>query len=165
MQNKRLLFLYFSCLIVICQGCGRSQPSLADYNNTNIQKLRAIYGAFIVAHDLEGPKDEAEFKQYLTQDIGAKVKLKRMGVEQADALSLFNSDRDGKPFKIRYGLRGLGDHPIIFESEGVGGKRMVAFATPREVDADEYEKLWSGVDEPEDEEEQDIRPQVGATRE
>ncbi|MEM9413804.1 MAG: hypothetical protein AAGA30_22030, partial [Planctomycetota bacterium] len=127
--------------------------------------LRAVYGAFIVAHDLEGPKDKAEFLEYLTKDIGAKVKLGRMGVDQKDAATLFISERDGKPFNIRYGLKGLADHPIIFESEGVNGKRMVAFGTPREVDSEEYDELWSGSKKSssdEKDEELDVRPQLGA---
>ncbi|MEM9412038.1 MAG: hypothetical protein AAGA30_13050, partial [Planctomycetota bacterium] len=61
MRLKRQRILWCCVAVVLSQGCGRSQPSLADYNNTNIQKLRAVYGAFIVAHDLEGPKDKAEF--------------------------------------------------------------------------------------------------------
>lgn len=141
-------FAIANCLLVLVvasSGCGDSgPPSLADYNNTNIRKLRGAYGMFLIAHDLRGPKSEEEFKEYLTTNPSAIAKMERTGVPQEKIPDIFISERDGQPFKVRYGLNGLEDHPIVFESVGVDGKRFVAFTTPREVENDEYEQLLAG---------------------
>lgn len=124
-------------------GCGGSAvPTLADVNNTNLKKLRGAYGLYLINHNLVGPKNEQEFKEYLKNDPGAKVKMGRMDVTPDTVDDIFISSRDGQPFKIRWGLRGLADHAIVFEAEGVDGKRMVAFSEPREVGSDEYQRLW-----------------------
>ena len=131
--------------VVLTTGCSsNSEPSLADHNDTNIKKLCGAYGMFLVSHNLRGPKDEVELKEFLTTSPGAIHKLEMMGVSKDGIADIFISDRDGQPFKVRYGLEGLEDHPIVFEAEGVDGKRLVAFSTPRELDADEYEKAWAG---------------------
>jgi len=39
---------------------------------------------------------------------------------------------------------GKEDEAIIFEAQGVNGKRMVAFNTPRELDDQEYEGYLNG---------------------
>lgn len=130
-------------LVLLAAGCSTNiEPSLKDVNNTNIKKLRGAYGLFLFQHNLRGPESEEELKEYLSSDAGAAVKLGRMGVSVDQIDSMFVSERDNQPFKVRYGLRGLGDHPIVFEAEGVDGKRFIAFTTPREVDAAEYESLW-----------------------
>ncbi|MEQ8208920.1 MAG: hypothetical protein RH917_03740 [Lacipirellulaceae bacterium] len=137
--------LSFAFVVIVAVGCGDSVPTLADVNNTNIKKLRGAYGLYLVNHGMKGPENEEEFKQYLKTDEGAKVKMGRMGVTPEMVDSIFISDRDGKPFKIRYGLKGLGDHAIIFEEVGVEGKRQISFIEPREVGAEEYEQLWNGA--------------------
>lgn len=133
-------------LLAVCLGCGGGNPvpSLADVNNTNMKKLRGAYGLYQLKHGLVGPKNEEEFKNYLKVDAGAKVKLGRMGVTPETVDDIFISERDGQPFKVRYGLKGLSDHAIVFEAEGVDGKRFVSFIEPRELDALEYERLWNG---------------------
>jgi hypothetical protein len=61
---------------------------------------------------------------------------------------LFIGERDGKPFKIRWGLltrvRGP-SQPVIFEAEGVDGKRQIGFTGSKmlEVDSAEYDRLWT----------------------
>lgn len=135
------------CLVslAICLvGCsGKAVPTLADVNNTNIKKVRGAYGLFQINHNLAGPESEEKFKQYLKNDAGAKVKLERMGVMPEMIDGIFVSERDGKPFNIRYGVNGLGDHALVFEAEGVDDKRLVAFIEPREVDDAEYDQLWN----------------------
>lgn len=140
-MRTRLLILGLSLAFLI--GCsGSKPPTLGEVNNTNIKKVRGAYGMFLILHGLNGPKDEETFKEFLKTDKGAGVKLGRMGISQDQVDEMFISERDGEPFKIRYGLVGRGDYPIVFESKGVDGKRFVAFLTPREVDAQEYEVLW-----------------------
>ena len=135
--------LVLLCLTSLVIGCGRSEPSVADVNNTNIKRLRGAYGMFLIAHGLKGPQSEEELKEFLRTDKGALTKLERMGLAVDDIDAIFVSERDGKPFKVRYGLEGIGDHPMVFESEGVDGRRLIAFVVPREVDDAEYEALWN----------------------
>ncbi|MEN1681364.1 MAG: hypothetical protein AAGJ46_17415 [Planctomycetota bacterium] len=142
-MGKRNATAFVAVLCTLCMvGCSKKAPTLADVNNTNIKKLRGAYGLFLFQHNLRGPESEDQLKDFLRTDAGAKVKLERMGMTLDDIDSIFISERDGKPFKVRYGLNGIGDHAAVFEAEGVDGKRQVAFANPREVDADEYDQLW-----------------------
>lgn len=136
-----------ACLLVgvlLFAGCSyQSGPTLADVNNTNIKKLRGAYGLFLIQHNLRGPESEEELKAYLRSDESALIKLARMGMTVDQIDSIFISERDGQPFKVRYGLRGMGDHAAVFEVEGVNGKRQVALAKTIEADDAEYERLWN----------------------
>jgi hypothetical protein len=94
-----------------------------------------------------GPADEAVFREFI-RTYDAK-KLARIGVDPQAFDALFVSDRDGQPFKIRYGVPGSARgsrEPVIFESQGVDGKWQVGFLDMdvREADDEEYERLWSG---------------------
>ncbi|MEM8945836.1 MAG: hypothetical protein AAGD11_11690 [Planctomycetota bacterium] len=134
-----------SLMMVVALGCSvGGEPSLADFNDSNIKKLRGAYGLFLVAHNLNGPESKEELLAYLTTNPTAIRKMEMMGIAKDAIPSIFMSDRDGKPFKVRYGLKGLDDHYIVFESEGVDGKRLVAHHTPVELEPDEYEAAWAG---------------------
>lgn len=139
-----LLALATTCLVV---GCGKADPNqrFAELNSTNLQRLVTLYGAFQSRNELWGPRDDAAFKEFV-QRVSPK-KLERIGVDAASVDQIFVSGRDGEPFTVRYGVRGAvkgSNEPVVFESTGVDGKRMVGFlnATQREVDADEYQRLW-----------------------
>lgn len=149
-MNSNSIVLATSLLLLnlTIAGCDPAEQTLADVNNTNIKKVRGAYGLYLVSHGLKGPADEQVFKEFLTTNAGAAAKLQKMGVSQDEVPQMFIGDRDGKPFKIRYGLMGLGDHPIVFEAEGIDGMRFVAFNVPREVDSKEYERLWKSKAKP-----------------
>ena len=71
-----------------------------------------------------------------------------MGFDPANLDKAFTSERDGKPFKIRYnvgGGRGSVD-PVVFEQDGVAGKKQVGFTGGKveEVDDATYKDLWAG---------------------
>ena len=155
-MNSRLGFLLcISVLLtILLPGCKKSGTDFAAIHNTNIKKARAAYNLYMVRHTMNGPKDEDELKKFLKTDADAKVKLERMGVSQDEVDAIFISERDGKPFKVRYGLKGIADHPIVFESVGVDGKRFVAFAVPRELDEAEYDQYWA--------QETETKPEVAA---
>lgn len=110
-------------------------------------RARAGYGMYMAAHGMKGPENEEQLKEYLTTSPGAAAKFDRMGIPTDNILDIFVSERDGQPFKIRYGVNGMGDFPIVFEAEGVDGMRMVAYSPPRELDAAAYEKAWGGATE------------------
>lgn len=118
---------------------------LAAANDSNIQRLANLYEAFQSRHNWQGPQDEEEFKAFL-KGWNPK-KLSNIGVDPKTIDQVFISERDGEPFKVRYGIPGhvMGsDAPVIFESTGIDGKRRVGFLnmTTREVDAAEYDRLW-----------------------
>ena len=151
---KRRGLLALSLILTVCPvGCGSPDPAdlLAEANDTNIQRLANLYQAYQSRHNWRGPQDEEEFKTFLKG--WNPEKLARIGVDPKAIDDVFISARDGQPFKIRYGVPGhvLGsDAPVVFEATGVDGRRMVGFLnmTSREVDAEEYDRLWSGAADP-----------------
>lgn len=128
-------------------GCGGGD-SITDQikagNSNNIRRLRNCYSMFTELNRYKGPKDKEELLEFLTTDQTAMARLDRMGITQEDLDGMFVSERDNEPFKVRWGLNGLDDHACVFEAVGVEGKYMVAFATPRELEKDEYDDYYSG---------------------
>ena len=43
---------------------------------------------------------------------------------------------------MRYGINGVGDNAVVFESVGVDGLRLVAFVNPVELGKKEYQDAW-----------------------
>jgi hypothetical protein len=140
------------CILAVgfLAGCGGStdpESAVAAVNQQNIQRLANLYLTYQMKHGWQGPPDEQAFKKFL-RGYNAE-KLTRMGVDPNAIDELFINERDGQPFKIRYGVLGstMGStEPVIFEAEGVGGRRMVGFLNmvQREVDETEYNDLWAG---------------------
>jgi hypothetical protein len=134
----------------IVAGCGdsaSSESAIAAANQLNIQRLANLYFAFQLKNELRGPPNEQAFKEFLRGYDASK--LNRIGVDPNGIDDLFINERDGRPFEIRYGVRGSmmgSSEPVIFESEGVGGRRMIGFLNmeQREVDEEEYDDLWAG---------------------
>lgn len=137
-------------LLVVVAGCGGSDDGtamLAQFNSNSMQRLANLYFTFQLDNGLRGPKDEAELRKFIA-GIPAE-KLARVGVDPNALDVLFVSPRDEQPYTVRYGVTGSAmgsSEPVIFEATGVDGKREVGFLnmTQREVDAAEYETLWSG---------------------
>lgn len=130
--------------VVLFAGCGDGEPTLADLNDNNIRRLHTAYKIYMKGNNFTGPSNEEDFKDFLTSNNKARVLLKRMDITSDNLSDIFVSERDGEPFKIRWGLNGVADHAIVFESVGVEGKRLVAFTKPRELDNAQYEGYWSG---------------------
>lgn len=116
-------------------------------NDSNIRRVANLYTAFQIRNSGRGPKDESEFKSFIERDM-SKRKLEMMGINPSDIEGLFQSERDGKPFVIRYGVSGglTTTEPVVFEQEGREGKRKVAFTNGpvEEVDNARYEQLLKG---------------------
>jgi len=135
--------------LVALAGCGRDQTAhdVAAMNTSNVQRLANLYSAFQAYKGGRGPATEAEFKDFIAHYDAEKLKM--MGVKADDLNGLFTSERDGKPFKVRYkvgGGRGA-SAPVVFEQDGKDGKRQVGFtgtAKVEEVDATTYDQLWAG---------------------
>lgn len=149
--NSLQVGLVGCCLMIaVVAGCGRrnaAEKAIAKVNETNIQRLANLYFTFQMKHEWRGPTDEAEFKDFISS-YDAK-KLTRIGIDPSAIDELFVNERDRQPFKIRYSVAGsaMGSaEPVIFESVGAGGKRLVGFLNMEqlEVDEPEYNGLWAG---------------------
>jgi hypothetical protein len=151
MNATRFLVLggcLFSGLVAGCSSHTDPDSAIASVNQTNIERLANLYVTYQSQHDWHGPANEADFKSFLR---GYNThKLTRIGIDPNAIDKLFISERDGKPFKVRYGVLGsaMGSSaPVVFESTGNGGKRLVGFLDmqQREVDESEYKSLWSAT--------------------
>jgi hypothetical protein len=130
-------------------GCStdHSVEAIAALNSSNIQKLTNLYSAYQASRYGPGPKDEAELKRFAKEEMGA-YHLGLMHIDPNNLDTLFVSDRDHKPFKVRYGVNGGPGvvNALVFEEEGVGGKKQVGLngGTVMEVGDSQYEEMWSG---------------------
>lgn len=145
MKNK-ILLLVTVALVVGCTSAN-NESTLASLNDQNIKRLANLYFLFQSSHEWRGPDDEEEFKEFIKNS--PQRKLDRIGIDLATLDDLFINERDGEPFTIRYGVEGnmMGcSKPVIFETAGVNGLKMVGFLDmiQREVEQDEYELLLSG---------------------
>jgi hypothetical protein len=130
-------------------GCGKDSISreVAAMNTSNIQRLANVYSAFQNYKGGRGPKDEAELKTFIREFDPSKLEM--MGISASNVDVLFTSDRDGKPFRIRYkvgGGRGSVS-AVIFEQEGKDGTKQVAYtgnSKVEDVDATTYQRLLAG---------------------
>jgi hypothetical protein len=103
--------------------------------------------SYHLRNNFKGPNDEAALKEFIRSQNADR--LARAGIDAAEVDSLFNGERDGQAFKVRYGLdtyiRGP-SLPVIFEADGIEGRRQIGFTngSMQEVDTTEYELMWSG---------------------
>jgi len=144
--NAAIMVALVLLLTVPLTGCGGSKDPrarIAELNSSNIIRLRSCYTIFSL-YNSGPPKDEKSFRNFFETDTTAIARLKRIGVQPEDFANIFVSQRDDQPFIIRWNVGGKEDEAIIFEAQGVNGKRMVAFNTPRELDDQEYEGYLNG---------------------
>lgn len=143
--NKTALGALLSIVLLVgCTGGSSVDQSIANTNKSNMERLANLYVRFQTQNNWRGPKDEAEFKEYLNSVPGTT--LERMGVT-GSIEDLFVSESDDAPFKIRYGVRGSArgtNDAIIFEQEGDGGKRRVGF-TSRNIEEVEDDARYNGL--------------------
>jgi hypothetical protein len=140
-------------LLVALAGCSGNDTAsqVAAINTSNIQRLANMYSGYQNMKSSGGPKDEKDFKAFIKNFDPAKLKMRGIDPNGLDAL--FTSERDGKPFKIRYqvgGGRGS-EAPVIFEQVGKEGKKQVGYtglSKVEEVDDARYAQLWSGKSAP-----------------
>jgi hypothetical protein len=150
--NATRFAVFCGCLLGgMLVGCSsRTDPdsAIASVNETTLQRLANLYFTYQSKHEWRGPANEAEFKSFLRGYNPRK--LTRIGIDPNAIDDLFISERDGQPFKIRYGVVGsaMGSaEPVVFESTGDGERRLVGFLNmqQREVDEAEYNALWSAT--------------------
>lgn len=118
--------------IATALGCGSAAPPQVP---SEFLTIATLYQGFVAEHRAP-PKDEAEFRRYIS-DKGGKL-LETQNIASIDAL--FRSTRDGQPLKVVYGPeQSQYGHLGVFEQSGVEGKRLVAGAMGSIGQADEAE--------------------------
>lgn len=138
--------LFFVAALALLGGCSQNSSShaaVAAANDSNIKRLANLYQSFASRHGWRGPKDEAEFKEFVRGFPPHRLEMMGVDVDQIDAI--FVSERDGQPLVVKYEIEsGLGASiPIVFEQQGQDGKRMVGLTNGavQEADESEYKKL------------------------
>lgn len=140
---------------MLVAGCGGYDVagSVAARSKTNLQKTSNIYALYISRNSYNGPKKIEELKSFLQTDPSIEKNIGYMGIGREDFDKISVSERDGEPFKFRFGLRFpvmSSAQPIVFETTGVDGKRQVMMSDLeiREVDSAEYDLMLSGKYKP-----------------
>ncbi len=150
--QRTALATFVASAAVFLAGCSRDSTAddVAKLNKSNIQRLSNFYAGmqngYASSKGSVPPKDEAEFKEYIRAYPADKLKM--MGVDAGNIEELFKSERDGKPFKIRYKVGGGRGSvaPVIFELEGKDGKKQVGFTggNVEDVDQSTYDQYFAG---------------------
>ncbi|HZZ28256.1 MAG TPA: hypothetical protein VFE46_09675 [Pirellulales bacterium] len=143
-----LLFTF--CLVGCAENVNSSDQvskAVAAVNTSNIQRLANLYSAFQLDHYGAGPHGELEFKQFIT-DVMGPAHLTLMQIDPHHIDTVFMSERDHQPFRVKYGLGGGPGavNAVIFEEQGIAGKRQVAFngGKVEEVEDARYQELLNG---------------------
>jgi len=155
MINSRGLLIATIALPIVLSlgGCSSDsvQSKVAAMNTSNIKRVANLFAAYQNTQGGQGPKDVetiVAFAKSIPPDA-----LHNMKIDENNLNALFISERDDKPFRIKFGaIRGaMSPHiPIIFEEQGVGDTRQVAWTNARveELGAAEYQRLWSEKEVP-----------------
>jgi len=137
MMNRRAFIVGWVALLVaglLSSGCARDKSPesiMAAKNSRNIEKLTTLYWAFQQDNNWRGPEDEATFKSWILNYPPRK--LKRIGIDPTNTTEIFVNERDGEPFKIRYGVEG--------RMTGSNEPRFLS-NVEREVNDEDYIGLW-----------------------
>lgn len=136
-------------LLLGLAGCGGDNVArqVAAMNTSNIKRVANMYSAFQNYKGGSGPTDDAEFKAFIKAFDPAKLSM--MGIDANNLDALFTSERDSKPFFIRYKLGGGkgSEAAVVFEQDGKDGKKQVAFtgnSKVEDVDDATYAQLRAG---------------------
>jgi hypothetical protein len=151
MNGKRMrrAAVGLAALLTGLAGCSGDETAkeVAAMNTSNIQRVANLYAAHQTYKGGRGPASETEFRTFISQFEAAKLEM--MKVNPNDLDGLFKSERDGKPFKVRYNVGGGRGAvaAVVFEQDGQNGKRQVAYAgnaKVEEVDEATYQQLLAG---------------------
>jgi hypothetical protein len=129
-------------LAVAVLGCSSEQRRSGQREQSGLKTLAILYMQFVSQNKGKAPADEAEFKAFIRKL--PESQQKSFGIKDVD--SLFVSDRDGKPYVMRYGAaktgslgpQGPSSAPVVgYEQVGSGGRRYVASALGAVEEVDE----------------------------
>jgi hypothetical protein len=132
---------------LIFAGLGCSGPPAPNSpERLPLRHLAILYGKYRGAHRGQPPKDEAQFKQFIT--ALEPNQLAAAGVSAAEIDAMFVSPRDAQPYDVRYNDSPPPDGPngpsaVVMERVGKNGMRLVAYSTAKveEIDDAQYQKV------------------------
>jgi hypothetical protein len=145
-MRQMLKFFPLTVMLAAAASCSTDRVAsvVAAGNDSNIKRAVNLYRSYQISHGWQGPKDEQALKDFVA-DVPEK-NLQMAGIDPKNVDKIFKSDRDGKAFKIRYGVTVGRDaiDALVFEDEGANGKKLVAFNGPiiEEVTDSHYKELW-----------------------
>jgi ABC-type dipeptide/oligopeptide/nickel transport system ATPase component len=154
MRIHRWSICFFVVVAIVAgvSGCGSSsdvKSIMKSINDSNGKRLANFYAMYQTrSRTLTGPVDQQALEKFIVSVNPAE--LDAMGVAVDEVGQLFVSERDGKPFVVRYGVKKppvLGGHQaVICEAEGKGGTVAVFMTGPKvvEVSASEIESYMRG---------------------
>ncbi|MBN2022412.1 MAG: hypothetical protein JW809_06415 [Pirellulales bacterium] len=156
-MTGRRLFAVVAVLVALAgawslAGCSReSQGKNVTRDPAQVATLAKLYGDYRKAHGGKAPPDEAAFKAFVKEAVAKGTASPPGAKPVSDPEALFVSEGDGQPLVILYGpgaldgpKEGPGGMPVVmYEQEGVGGKRFVAspMGLVNEVNQERFEQL------------------------
>jgi hypothetical protein len=147
--RRRLLLTGLSAAVAVAvAGCADRSISrqVAAMNDSRIKQLANLFRFYQATNGWVGPKDEATLRSFV--QAAPRKNLDMMGIDPSRFEEMLVSDRDGKPFAVRWGVSigPMEEQAVVFEAEGRDGRRLVAYTGARteEVDAERYAKLFAG---------------------
>ena len=129
--------LLLTLFAATASGCARKDGDVATHQMSRVRILTNLL-AMATTELGHVPRDEQEFKQAIAK---LQVNLEKRKVSSID--ELFVSERDGQPLVVIYGSGSVDSDVVVYEQNGVNGKRMVGhrIGMVEEVDESELKKL------------------------
>jgi hypothetical protein len=125
MRNASLHQL-ITCFVLVIFACSLSSGCSGGKRveeQSNLRSLAAYYSQYLAQHRGKLPADEKELKSFITADLAGSPPQAAASVDD-----LFISNRDGKPFVVKYRGNKSWRLPdiVAYEQEGGDGTRHVA---------------------------------------
>jgi hypothetical protein len=115
-------------------GCGDGQHPQSE-SDKHLKALSVYYGRFMSVNRGVGPPNEAEFKKFVKSRPAAELEGFGFSADTID--QMFTSPRDQQPYGVAWKIPSGVPKPdgttvmVIWEQNGVNGKRFVADAVGR----------------------------------
>jgi hypothetical protein len=118
-------------------GCTKNDDNLANHQSSHVRILANLH-ALATTKLGHVPRDAQEFKQAIAK-LGVNLEKRKIGSID----ELFVSERDGQPLIVSYGPENANSDVVVYEQNGMNGKRMVGhrIGMVEEVDEAELKKL------------------------
>ena len=139
LHTKLAIFL----LIGLFAGCTSSQTKESrDRENSH---LRWIVKLYLHASQGHAPKNEREFKQFIS-GIDPAIRDRTLAAAEVKSMDeLFISERDGLPYVILYSPppKGVASGVIAYEQQGTEGERYIGYTKGiiEKVDEQQFDTL------------------------
>lgn len=153
---QRFLMVLGIAALAGCQASPEQQmkDAFRDAFRENGRRVAVIYARYMSSptkpvtgpNGFAGPADEAELRRFIAATPSAA--LEEIGIKSAESAELFASERDGQPFRVRYGIKGplSTTYAVLCEAQGVNGRVKVfkSDGSSVEVAADEADAYMAG---------------------